>query len=325
MSASTDRSSLVIALIGNPNTGKSTLFTALAGVRQRVGNYPGVTVEKKVGHGSIWPATIANWSICPARTAWPRARRTRWWRSTCCSAARPTSSRPSVVLSIVDASNLERNLYLVSQVLELGLPTVVALNMVDVARVSGVKIDVGRCWPSGWACRSSKCRPIGGSASIDLEARAVGRHGRSDDPAPGSPFPPEFQQRSGPACRTAAQSRAALPLPALPGRAAAAGHDRLSERYVSRRLEAARWRLKSSAPAVAWPRGRWPVPAIEAHARYAWVARMLEGVVTRPRQRVAHAGRSDRSGADPQAAGARSCSRLPCWWCFRRCSWPPIR
>ena len=141
MPPSTAERTVTIALIGNPNTGKSTLFTALAGVRQRVGNYPGVTVEKKLGRMSIDGRHLP-WSTCPAPTASRRVRRTRWSPSMCCWAGQGHADPPDVVVCIVDASNLERNLYLVSQVLELGLPTVVALNMIDLAENKGMKIDV---------------------------------------------------------------------------------------------------------------------------------------------------------------------------------------
>ncbi len=130
-----------VALVGNPNTGKSTLFTALAGVRQRVGNYPGVTVEKKTGtlrHGDRHFELIdlpGTYSLAPHSPD-------EMVTVDVLLGRRDNATPPDVVLSIVDASNLERNLYLVSQVLSLGLPTVVALNMVDLAREREIEIDV---------------------------------------------------------------------------------------------------------------------------------------------------------------------------------------
>ncbi len=112
-----------VALIGNPNTGKSTLFGALSGAQQRVGNYPGVTVEKKIGRmshdGHRWdlidlPGT---YSLAPRSLDEMVAVDVLLGR-------RKDVPPPDVVLCVVDANNLERNLYLVSQVLELGLPTV---------------------------------------------------------------------------------------------------------------------------------------------------------------------------------------------------------
>src|SRR5215813_7833488 len=112
MPAATDTSTFTIALVGNPNTGKSTLFTALAGVRQRIGNYPGVTVEKKIGHlqhaGQRWalvdlPGTYSLAPHSPDEMVVVDVLLGRRSDLTPCDA----------IICIIDASNLERNLYLV--------------------------------------------------------------------------------------------------------------------------------------------------------------------------------------------------------------------
>src|ERR1043166_3513459 len=121
-----------IALVGNPNTGKTTLFNALAGMNQRVGNYPGVTVETKKGrlrHGDIALDVIdlpGTYSLAPRSPDEMLAVDVILGQNA-------DEPRPDVVVTIVDASNLERNLYLMTQVLELGVPVIVALNMMDVA------------------------------------------------------------------------------------------------------------------------------------------------------------------------------------------------
>src|SRR3954468_4911502 len=141
MPTAAETSTLTIALVGNPNTGKSTLFTALAGIRQRTGNYPGVTVEKKIGHmehaGQRWALVDlpGTYSLAPRSLDEMVAVDVLLGR-------RDDVARCDAVICIVDAGNLERNLYLVSQVLELGLPTVVALNMIDIARDRGLTINV---------------------------------------------------------------------------------------------------------------------------------------------------------------------------------------
>src|SRR5262245_51334329 len=143
MSAATPTKAITVALIGNPNTGKSTLFTALAGVRQRVGNYPGVTVEKKLGSVMLGGRRCQLVDLPGTYSLAPRSPDEMVAVDVLLSRQRDVE-RVDAVLSIVDAGNLERNLYLVSQVLELGLPTVVALNMVDVARAKGLSIDAER-------------------------------------------------------------------------------------------------------------------------------------------------------------------------------------
>src|SRR5687768_5308126 len=130
-----------VALVGNPNTGKSTLFTALAGVRQRVGNYPGVTVEKKIGQLRHEGQQFELIDLPGTYSLAPRSP-DEMVTVDVLLGRRDNATPPDVVISIVDASNLERNLFLVSQVLSLGLPTVVALNMIDLAKSRRVEIDI---------------------------------------------------------------------------------------------------------------------------------------------------------------------------------------
>jgi ferrous iron transport protein B len=125
-----------IALAGNPNTGKSTIFNALTGARQHVGNWPGKTVEKKEGtckyNGS--ELEIVDLPGTYSLTAYSLEE----------VIARDfiIDERPDLVVVVVDSANLERNLYLVVQILEMGAPVVVALNMSDIADSRGLKIDV---------------------------------------------------------------------------------------------------------------------------------------------------------------------------------------
>src|SRR5213082_2615928 len=131
---------LTVALVGNPNTGKSTLFNALSGLRQRVGNYPGVTVELKKGHFTAGGVGVDLIDL-PGTYSLAARSPDEMVAVDLLLGRRPEEPRPDVILSIVDASNLDRHLYLTTQLLELGVPVVVAVNMMDVAAEQGVKID----------------------------------------------------------------------------------------------------------------------------------------------------------------------------------------
>jgi ferrous iron transport protein B len=133
----------LVALVGNPNTGKTTLFNALAGMRQRVGNYPGVTVETKKGRMTVAGRTIDLIDLPGTYSLAPRSP-DEMVAVDVLLGQQPGEPRPDMVLAIVDASNLERNLYLMSQTMELGVRVVVALNMIDVAEAQGVQIDAKR-------------------------------------------------------------------------------------------------------------------------------------------------------------------------------------
>ena len=126
-----------IALIGNPNCGKTTMFNALTGSNQYVGNWPGVTVEKKEGYlkenKEIKIVDLPGiYSLSPYT---PEEIITRDFLM---------NEKPDVILNIIDASNIERNLYLTTQLMETNIPMVIALNMMDIVTKNGIKIQLSK-------------------------------------------------------------------------------------------------------------------------------------------------------------------------------------
>jgi len=159
---------LVYALVGNPNCGKSTLFNALTGLKQKVGNYPGVTVEKKVGtaysqHGQ--PITVVD--LPGAYSLAARSPDEAVTRDVLLG-RRADTPQPDRILCIVDATNLERNLYLVHQILDLGRPVILVLNMMDVAAASGLTIRLARL-EHELGIPVIACEAVNGKGIIDLK------------------------------------------------------------------------------------------------------------------------------------------------------------
>lgn len=132
---------LRIALIGNPNTGKSTLFNALTGLRQKVGNYSGVTVERVEGRYQSESGRQVTVLDLPGTYSLSATSPDEEIALSVLLGIEPGVPAPDVVVVVADAVHLERNLFLASQILELGLPVVVALNQVDAAAAAGIRVD----------------------------------------------------------------------------------------------------------------------------------------------------------------------------------------
>ena len=137
------REKIRVALVGNPNSGKTSLFNQLTGLNQKIGNYPGVTVDKKSGNCTINDSINAEILDLPGSySIYPRSADERVVFEELYTELK--TNNPSVVIVITDAVNLKRNMLLFTQVRDMGLPVVLALNMIDVARKSGIEIDTKR-------------------------------------------------------------------------------------------------------------------------------------------------------------------------------------
>ncbi len=277
---------VTVALVGNPNTGKSTLFNALSGLRQHVGNYPGVTVEMKKGRFAHAGTEFEVIDLPGTYGLAPRSP-DEMVAVDLLLGRRPEEPRPDVVLSIVDASNLDRHLYLTTQLLELGVPVVVAVNMVDVAEAQGVKIDYAAL-ARGLGVRAV---PIQANRGVGLAALKDALAAAAGDKAPevGPRLPDAVEEEIG---GLGAELRGEVP-PFLARRLLldVGGH---TERWLvgkhgpalKRHLDEARSRLAAAG---------CPVPAVEARTRYGWIRAVTAKAVAKPAVRpVTWTDRIDR-------------------------------
>ena len=129
-----------IALVGNPNSGKSSLFNALTGLNQKVGNFPGVTVDKKSGSTSVEGRTVEVVDLPGSYSLYPR--RADEWVGYRVLLNQDPEVKADVFVVVVDASNLKRNLLFASQIIDLKVPVVIALTMMDLAKKKGIRIDL---------------------------------------------------------------------------------------------------------------------------------------------------------------------------------------
>ena len=157
--------SIKIALAGNPNCGKTTLFNALTGSNQYVGNWPGVTVEKKEGklkgHKDVIIQDLPGiYSLSP------------YTLEEVVSRSYLVNEKPDVILDIVDGTNIERNLYLTTQLIELGIPVVVAVNMIDLVRKNGDKIDLKKLGEA-LGCEVLEISALKGEGSMQAAEKCI--------------------------------------------------------------------------------------------------------------------------------------------------------
>lgn len=267
---------LRVALIGNPNTGKSTLFNALTGLRQKVGNYAGVTVERVEGSyrradgGAVTvvdlPGTYSLTALSPDEEI---ALAVLLGRD-------PQTPRPDVVVIVADALHLERNLFLASQVVGLGLPTVMALNQYDAAQAAGLVIDV----PALIAALGIAIIPTVAIRGEGLEPLRRAIDGAGGFPPANLALPIDAPLRAAleplaVRLRAAGLGAAAAEMQALRLLAVPAPEPHLRDvAELPAEIERAR------AAVAAAGRDPW---RLEAESRYAWIDEVVRGAVTRAR------------------------------------------
>lgn len=272
---------LTVAVIGNPNTGKSTLFTALTGIHSRIGNYPGVTVEKKIGWFDADGQRIRLIDLPGTYSLSPRSI-DEMVSVDVLLGRQPDVGHIDAVVCIADASNLERNLYVVSQVLDLGLPTVLVLNMWDVAVSRGIQIDVTelgrRLGIAVIPCEAHRKK------HVDDVRAAILNAGQKSWPVAQDVFPAAFHDE---AKRLQESIRGThgneVPLFLVRRLLMDMGGQLESDLTktsagLAAQLAEARERLKANG---------FRVPTIEAKLRYGWAREILRGVMTVPDRRPA--------------------------------------
>jgi ferrous iron transport protein B len=267
---------LTVALAGNPNTGKSTLFNALTGLRQHVGNYPGVTVEMKKGT-ALLDETEFHFIDLPGTYSLAPRSPDEMISVDLLLGHLPREPRPDVIVSIVDATNLERHLYLTTQLMDLGIPVVVAVNVIDRAWALGFEIDFAQL-----AARLGvRVVPIQANRGIGLEElkKAIASAVKTRAAPTPVPFPEVFHKE----VAALRESLGSGIEPFLAGRLLLDVGGHTERQFTGRfgqslafRIAEARVRLSSAGCGV---------PAVEARTRYAWIRQAVGDCIRRPAHR----------------------------------------
>ena len=281
----------LIVTIGNPNTGKSTLFNLLTGLRQKVGNYPGVTVESHVGETTLdgrrvqlvdLPGTYSLSAHSPDEMVAVDVLLGRIG----------DLGRPDAVVVVVDASNLRRNLYVASQVLELGIPVVVALNMVDLAESRGIHIEAGKLAER----LSCPVVPLVASRGRGIDAlKATLAETLKNNPVPFVSFSTTIRNSAAALVRELAP--AGEPLDAYEVERALIDEGGYAETRLHQRFGAAAKSALARVRAELATAGA--LAALDARARYAWINQAVDAVETRGAARATTSDRIDRAVGHP--------------------------
>ncbi|HBN76940.1 MAG TPA: ferrous iron transport protein B, partial [Planctomycetaceae bacterium] len=270
-----------IAVIGNPNTGKSTLFNALAGMNAQVGNYPGVTVEKKVGRFRFEGREIqlidlpGTYSLSP-RTA-DEMVSVRVLLGTQ-KKAEPIHG----VICIVDATHLDRNLYLFSQILDLGIPAILVLNMWDEVLKRDIAINVQELENRlGVKVVPTSARKGIGLDKLKSEIVSLVENSSKANFVPPKLFPDSFREAKE-QLQAEVEKRTGHPLPHFLAERLLLDVHGETEREVLKEDQSLNSFIANLRTELASK--DCPIPAIEPRVRYQWVKQTLDGLVTKPEQ-----------------------------------------
>lgn len=281
---------LTVAIIGNPNTGKSTLFNHLSGGHAHIGNFPGVTVEKKVG-SVTWDGRSIDLVDLPGTYSLAPRSIDEMVAVDVLLGRQKEVPLPDAIVCIADASNLERNLYLFSQILDLSIPVVLVLNMCDLARSRGIEVDA--------TALSQKLKlPVvcteahAGKGVNELKAEIV-RIGIGEKHQPLSLFPDAFYHEREQLSEKLQTDEDGIPPDFLVDRLLldVGGYvesyfEHHTHNGLMDDLRQARTRLKEAGHAV---------PAMEARLRYSWSRDLLKDVIKHPLEhQVTTSDRIDR-------------------------------
>ena len=279
--------SKTIAVVGNPNSGKTTLFNGLTGSTQRVGNWPGVTVEKKEGviRGAGREVTIVDLPGIYSLTAQSEDERV--------SRDYILSGEPGLVVNILDGTNLERNLYLTTQLLEMGVPVLAVVNMMDLAETGGIRIDL-RQLEKGLGCPVVGISATNKSDLNRVKEAIFAAWGKQVKPEMATVFPAaveavlaEWEPKLGPLAQKIGATPRWIGLKLLESDLWVTGKVTVEGTLTPEQIEAGVAGIAAKMNEAAG--------IILADARYQWIGKVTGRAVTRPKaDRVSASDRIDR-------------------------------
>jgi ferrous iron transport protein B len=266
---------LTVVLIGNPNTGKSTVFTGLSGIQTQIGNYPGCTVEKKIGRLKIGGQPIRLVDLPGTYSLSPRSP-DEMLAVDVLLGRQPDVGHPDVIVCVADAANLERNLFLFSQLRELNVPVVLCLNMWDAAQRNGISIDVTELEKNlGASIVTTSAHHRRGLPELK---EAIVKAAQSNAAPPPQVFPDTYIRIEDEFRAWLATQGVELPLP-LVRRAILDVEGEAESRLIGVSPRESGVRLTNARTQVAQAGLR--IAAVESLSRYQWIRRQLDGSVQR--------------------------------------------